>query len=101
MNLDPIIIVLGVLIRYGITIACALLVKIGLTEDEQKSLLSPEMIAYLTVALVAVGSGIYTRLKSKLKQKLALAMPANATEEKLDKAVKAQPLSAVLTAQPK
>lgn len=99
--MDPLKIIVGVLVRYGIVIICALLAKVGLSDTEKSALLNPEVIAAITVGILAIGASLYSRLNSKLKQKLALEMPKGTSQSELKEAAKEQPLSSVLTTDPK
>ena len=104
---DPIIIALGVLVRYALVMLSARLAPYGMSSEEASALSSPEMVAYTLSKigewLVPVGVIIYalwSRLRARMMQKLALEMPKGETAEDLDEAAKEQPPMAILTTEP-
>jgi len=93
--------ILNGFIRYGLVGASSWFVthKI-LTQDQGDSLISPSVITAVGVALVAFGSGMYVRLRSRLKTRIALGLPKGSTEQTVSNIVQDGSVKAVLTANP-
>lgn len=95
---DAIKIYIGVAFRYLVVIICA---KIGFEKAEADKLLDPATIAVIAGGLATMLYGLYTTLKSKMSQKIALELPKGSEPERIQRVAKQQPISAVLTTEPK
>jgi hypothetical protein len=98
---DAFKIALLVIVRHCMTGISVLLGYIGMTKDETDAFLNPELLGAIVLALLSLGSGYYSRAASKLKQKLALLLPANTSEARLTAEAKKQPFAAKLSTNPK